>query len=296
MKIDTNSSLFVGQNVHGRHMEEVRGETQKQSNGVVFAGDLNNVTDTILQRKQEARQKAMKIISDAWEGDKQIDADIESRRERIRKLQDEMGRAQKELTAIVDEQNALRETYGVDTDSEEYKDLELLLKRKRATRSGSEIRLTVEERKQLAEIDKKEKTEYQRRVLEWEDYGDYYHSILENSKREILAENAVIRGIRQERLKKAPMVGAQKQADATLAAASEEILDMLTEESLDHMKEEQKEQEEQAEKVQAKEEEWEELLQLEHIQMDIQKEIQDVMNKMKLVEEDVKGAVVDGLL
>ncbi len=323
MKIDVNQSIFVGQNTRSQRMEEENTATEKKQNGTIFAGDLNCVTDPILQRKQEAREKAMKIVSDTWEGDKKMDMDIVARRERIRKLQDEMGAAQKELNAIACEQETLQKTYGVDKDSEEYKDLELLLKRKRATRSGSKISLTEEERKQLAEIDKKEKTEYQSRVLELEASGDYYHGIIADNKEEILTENAVIRGIRQERLKKAPMVKAQQQAEATLEAASEDILGMLQEESLNHMEEEQEAKEEQATKVEEKQEEQEELiekrrtekeeaqeraeelaesmpevemLQLEQTKTEVQKEIQNIVDKMKLVAEDVKGAVVDEIL
>ena len=98
--------------------------------------------------------------------------------------------------------------------------------------------------------------------------------------------------------------------------ASEEIVGMLFEEGKEHLDEEQKLREEQAEKIEKEKEEqeafieaqkekkeaaeelteempMEEMLTLEQAKTDVQKEVQNIVDKMKLVAEDMKGAVVD---
>ena len=133
---------------------------------------------------------------------------------------------------------------------------------------------------------------------------------------EIEAENAVIRGIHLERLKKDPMLGAKKQAEEVLEAARDEIIGMVTEEAKDHIDEEQEKREEQAEEVKEKKEEQEKILEkrkeredeleelmedmpleeladLKNAQTQMQQEIQNLVSKMGLVAEDIKGARVD---
>ena len=74
-----------------------------------------------------------------------------------------------------------------------------------------------------------------------------------------------------------------------------ETMDELTrtdcqEEKLEKIKEKKEDQEELAEAIG---ELTEQTLQLDGVKTDIQEEIKDIVNKMKLLEEDIKGAVVD---
>ncbi len=151
--------------------------------------------------------------------------------------------------------------------------------------------------------------------------AQFYEKQIEEMRGEIDTENAVIRGTRLERLKKDPMVGAGKQAEKIMEAASKEIVGMLMDEAKDHIDEEmaekteeaekkaeeEKEQEEKLEKLKEKKEEQEELteaiadlaqdtVQLDDVKTDIQQEIKDMVTKMKLLEEDIKGAAVDAVL
>lgn len=110
------------------------------------------------------------------------------------------------------------------------------------------------------------------------------------------------------------MLKAQDAAEDVLEAASDEILGMLMEEAKDHIDEEQEKREEQAEKIAEKKEEQEEQLEkskeqndeLEEVTeaireasedgADVQKELDDILNKLKLLKEDLKGAKVDQML
>lgn len=321
MKIERNQTIYMGDVTGSQEVQEKQGSRQRK--GSVFAGDLNMPQDKILQKKQEAQKKALKVVSDAWDGDRKIDADLAARGEKVRALQEESGNAKKELAAYEKEKETLRESYGVEADSDEQKDLELLLKQREANRAGSGVTLTEEEQKRLEEIGRQERTEYQSQVLSMDEAKDYYRDIIEKNEKEIGMENAIIRGIGLERLKSDPMLDAQKEAAAIREAANEEMIGMLVEESREHIDEEQEEREEKAEEIKEKKEELEELIEkrrdeseeakkraeelaedmptkeymeLEQMRTNVQKEVQDIVDKMNLVAEDIKGSLVDDKL
>lgn len=72
-------------------------------NNSVFGGNLNRATDPIAEKKQRAKEQAMKIVSDAWAGEQKIDADMEERRGRIRELESEIGACNKEIKTLEQE-------------------------------------------------------------------------------------------------------------------------------------------------------------------------------------------------
>lgn len=132
----------------------------------------------------------------------------------------------------------------------------------------------------------------------------------------IQGENASIRGTRIERLKYHHMADARKQADEIMDAAGQEIIGMLQQEGMNHVDEEAEKREEQAEKIKEEREEKKELLEkqkekreeeeawIEELSPEefsdltksaegVQKEVQDMLRKMNLLDEDIKGAAVD---
>lgn len=319
MKVGNQVSVFMGERTRQREELEEK-QSGKNKKTTVFAGDLNATQDKILLKRKEAQKKALKVVADTWEGDRKIDTNLEERRMRIKSLREEAGAAKKEIAEVKAGMEDLRKQYGVESDSAEQKDLELILKGRESMRAGSKVSLSEDERECLAEIGTKELTEYQSRVLEMDEGADYYRKIVAENEKEIEVENAVIREIRKERLKKDPMLGAQKEAEVIEEAAGKEILGMLIEEGKEHIDEEQEEKEEKAEEAKEKKEEQEELLEkrrtereeaekraeelaesmpmeellgLDMTKSDFQTEIQNIVDKMKLVEEDIKGAMVD---
>ena len=323
MKVQKELSIYMGDSTRAMRRQELEGQQSgKGKKKNVFAGDLNGTQDNILMKKQQAQKQALKVVTDTWSGDKKIDDDIKERGERIRSLREEVGNAQKELNEIAEQQEVLRKRYGVDADSEEQKDLELLLKSREAKRNPK-VSLTKEEQERLAEIEGQERTEYQNRVLELDSFGDYHRDIISKAKQQIEIENNIIRETKLERLKKDPMLDAQKQADAIEEAADKEILGMLVDEGKEHIDKEQEEKKEQAAEAKEKKEEQEELLakrkderkeaekraeelaesltveqllDLDKTQEELNREIQNIVDKMKLIEEDIKGAAVDTTL
>lgn len=335
MKIQ-NTSIYVGNDSaliqNGVQQKKQALVKDNKPGGSVFGGNLNNATDPIAQKKQQAREQAMKIVGDTWAGEQKIDADIEARRGRIRELKEEIGACNKEIQWFEEERTRLQEVYGVADDSKEQQDLELLTKEIDSKIPGKNVSLTKEEREQIARIKAGGLTEYQTRALELKELaGDYEVQKYKLSK-EIETENAIISATRIERLKSDPMGDARKQADAVLEAASEEIVGMVMEAGVEYVDEKLEEQveaaKERAEEKEIQEERLEnikeqkeetletverskkkqervseeivetsaELTDIDTKQAEVQKELKEVMDKMKLLAEDIKGVKVDEMI
>lgn len=258
-----NMTIYMGQDerVLRRHEQEQSASGDRKNAGSISAvGLMNGQMDSILMRKQMAQKHAMKIVQDTYAAEQKIDMDQDLRRQNVKDLKKQLNELKENIAA---------QDFG-DVPEEEL---------------TAEM---IEQRDQAIE-------EYQKQANRLES--------------QIEAENMAIRDTKLERLKKSPMLKASKEADAILEAANDEILGMLIQESRDHIDEEMEEKEEQAEKLEEKKEAEEELIEkrqeredeleelTEMIQDsgadDVQKELEDMLEKLKLIEEDLKGAAVD---
>lgn len=313
MKIEHQTNLFIGDNSKNERSENANNRNKK----TVFGGDLKQNLDPIAKKRKDAQEKAMKIVGDAFANEKKIDDDLEARKELINQLQGKIKETQLDIKKISDTKNKLMLSYGLTEDSQEEKDLKLLEKRLNSEAKPPTEALTDEERKKLIDIDKKGLTEYQNRALEMYKYSMSCSKKIVGWEKQILIEDAIIRGVKLERLKTHPLIDATKQADAIKKAANNEIIDMLVEESKDHVDEGMKEEEEELEekKVEEKEKELEEIkvkeekqkelanndismptesiLKLDQLKSDAQTKVENIVDNMKLVIEDIKGTVVD---
>lgn len=318
MKVQNNITIFSGADPSQAKKAEAKDGQNGQKNKTFFVGNLNGnetLRDRISMRKKEAQEKAMKVVSDAWAGDRSIDQDMQTRRDHIAQLREENKGALAQIKDINQEQADLQARYGVEDGSKEQTDLELI-REKRNWENGRGSSPTME---QLAYIEKLEAdglTDYQQQQLGLDDLKYSNQKVLDENNQQIVEESAIIRGTKLERLKSAPMVKAQKEAEEIEKAASEEIIGMVVEESKEHIDEEMEKKKEQAEKLEEKKEEQEELIEkqkekreeqeelldnmptdeiisLDQNKSDVQKEVQNIVDKMKLVAEDIKGALVD---
>lgn len=312
-----NQTIFMGDDtLRARHgQESAQNDSNKKS---IFAGGLSKAVDPILQKKQQAQKQAMKIVGDTWANDRKMDDDLDERRARIKENREIIGKAKDELNRISKEREALRDRYGVEADSQEEQDLKLLEKEIDARKPGSDVPLTKEEQEQIEEIKKNGLTEYQTRSLEMKNGGGLYEDEIAEAEKIIKTETAVISSIKLERLKKDPMVEAQKNAKEIIDAARDEILGMLIDEGRDHIDEEMEEKKEAAEKAEEKKEEEEEkaekkdekeaqeeqfreqiqastelMTKSDELMDDVQRKVKKILDEMKLLEEDLKGAAVD---
>lgn len=314
-----DTAIFMGDTSRAQRHEAT---TQKKKSGgkTVFAGNLNKNLDPVAEKKKQARKQAMKVIGDAWAADRKVDDDLAERREKIKKYQKALGEANGELNRIEEDRAELRKSYGVDENSQEEKDLQLLVKYEKRKRNPSEVSLTEEENKRLAELDGAPLTEYQQRSLEMFKNGDYYFRQAREAQTGITEESSVIAETRKAMLKSQTMLKAENAADEIMEAASKEIIGMLIDESKEHVdeelekkveaaKEKKEKEEEQEERIEKREEEKEKeeqlreqiqdstqgVLEMEDTMGDVQREIKKILEKQKLLEEDLKGAAVDKL-
>lgn len=316
MKVQ-NNSIFMGNDIqNARHSENAN--TKGNPGKAIDGSALKAKFDPIAAKKEEAKKKAMKIVGDAFANECKIDDDLNARRDRIRTLQADRSEAKKAIKEIEDNRAALRDTYRVENDSQEEKDLKLLEKEIDAKIPGNSVSISKEESEQIAKIKERGLTEYQRRSLEMKECEVPYAVTAYEAEQDIMVENQIISAAKIERLKTHPMLDAQKQADAIMDAASEEIMGMLVDEAKEHIDEEAEEKKEAAKEKAEEKEEFEariektkeERKEKEEVTEEIlegvseasknstdmeaaQQEIKDMMNKMKLIEDDIKGAAVD---
>lgn len=230
----------------------------KSSGKSFFAGNLTG--DPIEQRRKQAQQKAFMLVSDVWENDKKTDEGIQTRRDDFLEQLQSKEEAEKQLAKVNQNMKALQEAYGVEDDSQEQKDL-LIWEKYYDSQSGvPHEAMTDDEKKRLGELMQQPKTEYQEAALELNNQAGMWKEQIETANNQMTDDIKDITSIRLERLKTHPMVDAQKDADAIMAAANKEILGMLIAEGKEHLDEIREEEQEKAEEKKEEEKTEEERL------------------------------------
>ncbi|MDE6639165.1 MAG: hypothetical protein K2K63_01395 [Acetatifactor sp.] len=281
MKVDNNITLYAGGEPASSTATDGT-EREQENRKTIFAGNLKNnqegtLQDRIAEKKAKAQEKAMKVVGEAFHTDLKIDEGMEESRRHVKELTAESRELQNGLEDIDRRQEVLE----------------------KAKANGE-----IDEEQYLQDM---ENLKQERKVQEQK---------LAQAQGTIQGENASIRGTRIERLKYHHMADARKQADEIMDAAGQEIIGMLQQEGMDHVDEEAEKREEQAEKIKEEREEKKELLEkqkekreeeeawieelspeefsdLTKSAEDVQKEVQDMLRKMNLLDEDIKGAAVD---
>jgi len=318
MKVE-NVTVLSGVVQESRRLEEVKEKSGKSGSQTIFAGNMwgdYTLQDRIQQRIERAQKRALKMVGDAWDGDRKIDTEIAESKGRLSELQENNKAHRDEINECKRQSEELMKAYQVREDSTEQKDLELLKKANTPAATGEKQELTEEERERLAKIQENGLSEYQTRVLELYKRECDAKVAIHGNDLEIEMENAVIRGIRGERVKVHPVLDARQEAEGIMEAARDDIVGMVVQDSKDHLDEEQEEREEEAEKVEEKKEEMEEIRderkekeeEMEELikdmpldenmdqnqkLADIKRKVQDIMNEMNVAIEDIKGAQID---
>ncbi len=271
-------TLFIGERqiTETKTPEEIQEGLEK---GRVFSGKLQFPQDKIAERRRQAQEKAISIVKTAFAGELGIDDEIAGMEESIEKEKEEMLSNKAELNRVL-ERKAELETRN-DLSEEEYK-------------------------QELEELNKAE---------------SHFSGLLADGKKYEDRAIQAVNDIKLERLKSNPMGEAEKQAEKVTAEADKEIVGMLYDEAKEHLDNEREKLEEDAEKKAEKEEELEErieamraekeekekdaprlddrqtvsgqIVKLAETNQTVQKELQQVVEQLKLDLEDLKGAAVD---
>ena len=280
MRIEQEArNFYVGglQKTPQKTPEEV---AENLKNGRVFSGKVQFPQDKIAERRKAAQEKAMNIVKAAFAGEQILDTSVEEMKTSIEKGKEEMVSRKAELNRIAEEKEKLK---------------------------GNNFLTSEEYEKELAELNKSEA---------------HFKGLIANEKKYEERTIQALTDIKIERAKSNPMVTAGKEAEAALEAGGKEVIGMLFEEAKEHMETEFEKQQKAAEEKAAKEKELEErieemraekkeesdtetpaveqlerstrrMVKIAETSETVQKELKNVVDRMKLDLEDLKGAAVD---
>ena len=208
------------------------------------------------EKTLDARKKAMKLVSDAFNGVKEADKMMDDQRDRFKELSDEVSELNSQIKSM--KENALPE-----------------------------------------DASQEERDAYNESIKEYQKQADA-------AKAEMHAIDQSLRSSKIERLKTNPVGDAFDQADKIMDAAVDAALGEMTSDAMDHIQEDLEEKQEQGEKLKEEKEEREELTEeiLETTTSEkapgmtvteAQDQVKNMLNKLGLIEEEIKGAAIDEL-
>lgn len=228
----------------------------------IFAGNLmpSDMSELVEQKRSQARKQAMKLINDAWGRDNKASDNIKSMDDEKSDQVKKLGELNGILKSINDNKKAIMEEYGIDPDSQEQKDLELLEKYQNNINGSSYDSFSEEEINRLKELQDLPRTEYQNKILQQNSVAGAVNIEISKIKNQLVAMTESINDAKIEQLKSQDMLDADAAADEIVDAANDEIFGLLIKEGMDHIDETQEEQQEKAEEAAEKKEEEEKQL------------------------------------
>ena len=292
-------------------------ETRKNKvsdKGTIYAGDLQFAQTTgnaASDKKQSARKQAMKLIRDAWDSDNkavsQRDQIAQQKEEKLKEVRE----CNEELKQIRESKEIARQSYGVDSDSQEQKDLELLEKYQDYQKGVQTDDFSKEEIDRLKELQNTPLTDYQTRALQLNAQKDVILNKKDRAQRSMTSLTEAAADAKLDQLKSQDMQKAQDAADELLDAVDH--IDEKQEEEKKKAEEAQEKRDEQQEKIDEKKEEKQQQekiiegsVEADKLEADVtvdqtgtskleeaQQHIQTILKKNNLVNEDLKGIKID---
>lgn len=235
-------------------------KSKEKGGNVISAAGLNLGDNLVAQKRKDAMNKAMETINKTFNKDIERDKELSGRQDKIDELKKLIRDAHNSINETDKKLADLREEYGIESDSSEQKELELLMKRIDSEQQNSGVKLTDEELAQLDEIDKRGLTEYQWRAVQAYEPKAIDNSRIREYEKQLNFEIKSLQAAKLDDLKSAPMVGSKKEAEDILEAASKEIIGTLIDEAKKHIEEKSEEEKEKAEKAKEEKEKLEELI------------------------------------
>lgn len=314
----TEGGLFVtNENAAARRQDA---KVNEKGRSTIFAGDMGVRQDSIMLKKQQVQKRAMKMIGDVFAADRKFDQGLGEMQDRMEQLKAEKLEYGRELDRIRDAREELAASCGVEEGSQEQADLELLRKERDLAWDES---LTEEEQQRLDEIRGDGITDYQARMLELDEQEKQYSGNVAGNDAQIKGISEALSDMKLERLKSDPMLETSKEAEKMVTVARKEFVFDLFNEAKDHIEEKLEEEKKKAEERAEKKEEEEEKIEkakeerigdeagksshadsldaadVENMnayndpKTKIDKEIEEMLEKLKLIQDDLKGAAVD---
>jgi len=295
-------------NIINRGNESARGAKNSLS-----PGNPDALSSRISQKQSHAQEKAIGFVKRALTVERKFDNNIKKHKTRIAKLEDEIKLNNEEIKKISEKQKELQESVGIGNDDRQQKELMLIIKQRRGGK------LSEEEEKHVNKLEENGLSAYQQRWLEFESEKKIYRHFNAGLSDEIKEENDSIESIMEEREKNNPMKDATEAAEEVLETAGKEVKGMFFQDVKDNIEKESREFkkkliENQAEKQKERGDSSEKadkskIVSKEHndnfaeasadtvhqivSQEKVFGDIKHMLEEMILLDEDIKGAVVD---
>ena len=279
MNINLNTT-FTNENIKAVYNGQ---SVLKGQNNVIKGKTLNLGSNPLDEKKAQAKKDAMKLIRNAFEGDQKISNEFNEKKRHVEELIKDKGEADKVINDIENERKILRDEYGLTENSQEEKELKLLEKDFRSGLPGSDVSLSEEERKAVAEIKERGLTEYQSRSMEKLDYAKNYIVKSYANTLEIQDENRSLGMMEREMLKNTSMIDAKKEAKKLEEELNEQVVTIAMDDAKDNIDSDFEEKKEEAESMSR----------ITKSVDEAQQEVKEMMTKMKMLDEDIKGIEVD---
>ncbi|SHO48206.1 hypothetical protein [Anaerocolumna xylanovorans] len=306
MKVGTTQILsnnkINNSNVNGRELNETaqnnkhRNKHEKTA-GSIYAGDLNVNQDLVANKKAMGQKQAIKKILDAFSRELNVDAGVQEIKNQRKELNTNVDEYKDKIKSVQEMKGDIQKSYGVSGDSEEQKNLDVLIKA-----NNNPDTLSEDEKSRLVNMGPL--TDYQKEILKVSSMETYWSKKMETATSEIADIGKVINEISIERLKTHSIVDAGKDAQEIAKGTAKEVAGMLLDEAVDKTDEKledntktdesKKEDAVQAEKK--PEEAGDETDSMEDIaqkQEKVLREIKKQAQKSNLSMEDIKGILVD---
>jgi hypothetical protein len=304
MKIEKVQSDNVTINISGNKQSTGESHTSsakksKNSSNVIFAGDLNIKDDMVESKKRLAGRNALKTLIEQYQNDKGLDGKVLDMKENQRKLLADADLASKNVRDLKSLKVGLMSSYGVSKDSQEQKDLDLLEKS-----IFSPDKMTEDDNQQLKNIGPL--TDYQKAALKNDSMQKIFQERVDNAANDIININHSITSMALERLKTHPMIDAQKEAAQIIEDAGKEVIGILLKDAKDNVDETAKKNKEEAVKEQEEQDKKDAASKdtddVDNTSLSISEQTKQIQNadelklvasKQNLIEDDIKGLVVD---
>lgn len=331
-----NVSFFVGENPQRSPQELVPFTGKKQGNSnTFFAGALNGKVDPVTLKKQMAQKKALKVVGDAFAADRKLDTEMADREAKIKEMRAEILEAKKALKELDTQKVEIGKEYGLGEEGLSEEDWNILDKgRKMPTHLSDDEKARYQEMKEQGLTEYYDRCKDIDDLKE--PYEQIINDNTKMIKGFEAANKAIHKGrldlrkgnpmIKAQEEAEEIMDAARKEIISMLVDEGKNHIDEELEEKVEQAQEAKEKKEEEEEKLEAIREDkvqienqveaarerahenekraeelmealpTEELLQMNSGTSDFQQELKDIMNKMKLLEEDMKGAAVDATL
>ena len=186
MNVQNNITVFSGDtrnNAQAEWANKQATESYDKKSKTIYAGDFLRefpLRERIQQKKSEAQQRALKIVSDAWGMDKQIDDEIKVREEESKVLREDNQEALENLKDVNQRMEELRDAFGISPDSEEQQELERIMQMRKSP---------------TVSLEEEELTEYQRRALALDDEATFYRKQIAANNGKVLENSETVNAI-----------------------------------------------------------------------------------------------------